>query len=91
MVWNRLRHLGLMKARDFGASLSHSVDEFNEFFAGGAEICELDDHQFSFAELLSGHYADTNFHWSYATPLTIRKVIACATSNGGLRRPLITP
>ncbi|KMQ86405.1 ubiquitin-activating enzyme e1 [Lasius niger] len=81
VVWSRLRHLGLIKARDFGASLLHSVDELNEFFAGGAMTPEANNHHLSFTELLSENYVDTNFHWNYVSPLTIRKVIAGASSN----------
>ncbi|CAL1678225.1 unnamed protein product [Lasius platythorax] len=47
VVWSRLRHLGLIKARDFGASLLHSVDELNEFFAGGAMTPEANNHHLS--------------------------------------------
>ncbi|KMQ81915.1 rna-directed dna polymerase from mobile element jockey-like protein, partial [Lasius niger] len=81
VVWSRLRHLGLIKARDFSASLSLSVDELNEFFAGNAVAPEADDHHQSFMEILTGNYIDTSFHWYYVTPLTIRKMLNSATSN----------
>ncbi|KMQ93568.1 reverse transcriptase [Lasius niger] len=81
VVWSRLRHLGLIKARDFSASLSLSVDELNEFSAGDAVIPEADDHHQSFTEILSGNYIDTSFHWDYVTPPTIKKVLNSAKSN----------
>lgn len=35
-TWSRLRHLGLIKAKEVSRGLACSVDELNEYFAGGA-------------------------------------------------------
>lgn len=80
-VWNGLRHLGLIKGKDSGARLSHSVEELNAFFAGDGRMCDAEDLRLSFAELLSGRYEDTSFYWKYVPPLDISRAVIRTTSN----------
>lgn len=79
-VWNGLRHLGLIKVKNSGARLSHTVEELNAFFVGDGRTWNIDDLWLSFSELLNGHY-DTSFHWKYVPPLVVRKAIIRTTSN----------
>lgn len=81
VVWNKLRHLGLIKTINHSVNLSHSIDELNEFFTGGAVTREPDDCRPSSEDLLTGHYSDTSFHWKYVAPVTIGKMITSAASN----------
>ncbi|KMQ84414.1 rna-directed dna polymerase from mobile element jockey-like protein [Lasius niger] len=79
-VWNGLRHLDLIKVKNSGARLSHTVEELNAFFVGDGRTWNIDDLWLSFSELLNGHY-DTSFHWKYVPPLVVRKAIIRTTSN----------
>ncbi|KMQ91007.1 hypothetical protein RF55_9178 [Lasius niger] len=93
-VWNGLRHLGLIKVKNSGARLSHSVEELNAFFAGDGSTWNIDDLWLSFSKLLNGHYEDTSFQWKYVPPLVVRKAIIRTTSNAvgldGIFKYLVT-
>ncbi|XP_029678541.1 uncharacterized protein LOC115244754 [Formica exsecta] len=77
----RLRHLGLIKARDVSGGLSCSVEELNVFFSRGLVRSDGEVLSPPSAELRTSGYDDVKFYWSYVTPLTIRRVLSCSKSN----------
>ncbi|KAL6417188.1 hypothetical protein ACFW04_014617 [Cataglyphis niger] len=69
-VWDRLRHLGLIKARDIGGRLSHSVEKLNTFFGHNAEHADYTKDG-SLRDMLVRDFDDRNFHWNYVVPRNI--------------------
>lgn len=88
-MWSRLRHLGLVKQKRSSFSewvrevnLTHSLNELNMHFVGGAARREDDGVVFGgFPDGLQETFNDENFYWEYITPLDVRKALAGFGSN----------
>jgi len=87
MIWNHLRHLGLIKVKDADRYLAHSVEELNGYFVSAGNPCgDAPSENFD----LSGgdEFDDSEFYWTYITPASIRRVISGiktnATGNDGI-------
>ncbi|KAL6419273.1 hypothetical protein ACFW04_014002 [Cataglyphis niger] len=79
-VWKRLRHLGMIKARDTVVRLSYSVEELNAFFVHNAECADCMERG-SLGVMFAGDFDDRSFHWNYVVPRNIVRVISRAKSN----------
>lgn len=82
-VWKRLRHLGLIKTKVMDRHLTHTVEEFNTFFANVAvqqnndEDCRiLDDYNHS-EEI----FDENKLYFKYVTPGIIAKTFTRIKSN----------
>lgn len=62
-VWGGLRRLGLIRPRNIGGSLSHTVEELNRFFVSGLRHSVTEDHtsQDSLDGILTGDFSDRTF------------------------------
>ncbi|KAL6418149.1 hypothetical protein ACFW04_012308 [Cataglyphis niger] len=64
-VWDRLSHLGLIKATNTGGRLAHFVEELNAFFEHNAEHADYMEDG-SLRDILERNFDDRSFHWHYA-------------------------
>ncbi|KMQ83966.1 rna-directed dna polymerase from mobile element jockey-like protein, partial [Lasius niger] len=79
-IWNGLRHLGLIKSKDTGKCLTHAAGELNRFFVGYEAAQSMNEHD-TLDDVLTGNFDEERFHWSYITPLRIRRAITRTKSN----------
>lgn len=79
-IWNGLRHLGLIKSKDTGKCLTHAAGELNRFFVGYEAAQSMNKHD-TLDDVLTGNFDEERFHWSYITPLRIRRAITRTKSN----------
>lgn len=80
LVWNELRHLGLIKTRDLNRGLSHSVDVLNDFFvhaAGGSGSAMTS----SPPNLSSDALDDSQFYWRHVAPSAINRAFTRIRTN----------
>ena len=79
LMWGTLRHLGLIKAKDFDSNLSVSAEELNEFFEG--DTVTPRDGIIPLNNFVDGVFDDTRFHMGYTTTQHIMRTISKAKSN----------
>ncbi|XP_020296234.1 uncharacterized protein LOC109861131 [Pseudomyrmex gracilis] len=81
LIWSRLRHLGLIKAKST-KPLVCNVDEINLFFAGTTDSQNVDSLETTNANCSSkDDFNENKLFFKYVLPATITKAFARITSN----------
>lgn len=80
-TWNKLRHLGLIKAKDPSRKLACSPDELNAFFAATGRSINEETQQLITSRTLCEVFDDGKFFFKYVSPDTVRKSLARIKSN----------
>lgn len=82
LIWRKLRHLGLIKAKGSIGCLSHSVEELNSYFADiGTRQTDASIEEPDALDLSEAIFDDEKFYFDYIAPDTIRRSLGRIKSN----------
>lgn len=82
LIWRKLRHLGLIKAKDYIGCLSHSMEELNSYFADiGTRQTDASIEEPDALDLSEAIFDDEKFYFDYIAPDTIRRSLGRIKSN----------
>ena len=74
-IWDKLRHLGLIKVKDFDRCLTHSVEELNTFFADVGILQNIDNGIQHNLDFWADNFDDARFFFKHITPDIISKAL----------------
>lgn len=86
-MWNRLRHLGLVRQRSREVQLACSPTELNQYFTTCAQgetaeaVLPSSHSDLSVSPSITETFDDSKFYWKYVTSLQMRRAIARMHSN----------
>lgn len=74
LIWNRLKHLGLIKVKETNRCLTCTVNELNKFFVGGT-VQQLQEENCISSQSYE-IFDDRKLYFTYTTPKIISKAFA---------------
>ncbi|KMQ84818.1 rna-directed dna polymerase from mobile element jockey-like protein, partial [Lasius niger] len=85
LIWSKLKHLGLIKAKNSNGRLALSVDKLNLYFAdAGVELQDLTTEESNGGNPGREDFDDSKFYFKYVGPEVIRRSLCCRSNAVGL-------